>query len=96
MAKITITIDGDNLTDNQSAAPTKVEKENKKFFIIMRNCNFDEQSWVEFVSDNYITAVNKLRCLRSSDNNDYSFKLLIQDENETIIPCNGTDYDIDK
>lgn len=29
MAKITITIDGDNVTINQSAAPTKVEKENK-------------------------------------------------------------------
>lgn len=96
MAKIIITIDGDNVTVNQSVTPTKVEKENKKFFIIMRDCNFDEQSWVEFVSDNYITAVNKLRCLRSSDNNDYSFKLFIQDENETIIPCDGTDWDIDK
>ena len=96
MAKITITIDGDNVTINQSATPTKMEKENKKFFIIMRDCNFDERSWIEFVSDNYITAVNKLRCLRSSDNNDYSFKLLIQDENETIIPCNGTDWDIDR
>lgn len=62
----------------------------------MCNCNFDEQSWVSFVSDNYITAVNKLKCLKSSDNNDYSYRLLIQDENETIIPCNGTDWDIDK
>ena len=96
MAKIIITIDGENVTVNQSTAPTKVEKENKKFFIIMSYCNFDEQSWVEFVSDNYIAAANKLRCLRSSDNNDYSFKLLIQDENETIIPCNGTNWDIDK
>ena len=96
MAKITITIDGDNVTINQSVVPTKVEQENKKFFIIMRDCNFDESSWVEFVSDNYITAVNKLRCLRSSDNNDYSYRLLIQDENETIKSCNGTDYDIDK
>lgn len=96
MAKIIITIDGDNVTVNQSATPTKVEKENKKFFIIMRYCNFDEQSWVEFVSDNYITAANKLKCLRSSDNDDYFYRLLIQDENETIIPCNGTDYDIDK
>lgn len=96
MAKITITIDGDNITINQSDAPTKVEKENKKFFIIMCNCNFDEQSWVSFVSDNYITAIDKLKCLRSSDNNDYSYRLLIQDENETIIPCNGTDWDIDR
>lgn len=90
MAKITITIDGDNVTVNQSAAPTKVEQENKKFFIVIRKDKYDESSWVEFVSDNYITAVNKLRCLRSSDNNDYYYKLLMQDENETIIPCNDT------
>ena len=95
MAKITITIDGDNITVNQSAAPTKVEQENKKFFIIISYCNFDEHSCVEFVSDNYITAVNKLRCLRSNDNNDYYYKLLMQDENETIIPCNDTAWDID-
>ena len=96
MAKITITIDGDDVTINQSATPTKVKQENKKFFIIMCNCNFDEQSWVEFVSDNYITAANKLRCLRNSYNNYYFYKLFMQDENETIIPCNGTDWDIDK
>ena len=95
MSKIIITIDGDNVTVNQSAAPTKVEQDNKKFFIIISYCNFDEKSYVEFVSDNYITAVNKLRCLRSSDNN-YFYRLLMQDENETIIPCNGTDWDIDK
>ena len=95
MAKITIVIDGDNVTVNQSAAPTKVEQENKKFFIIMRDCNFNEKSCVEFVSDNYITAVNKLRCLRSSDNEDYYYKLLMQDENEAIIPCNDTAWDID-
>ena len=94
MAKITITIDGDNVTVNQSAAPTKVEQENKKFFIIISYCNFDEKSCVEFVSDNYITAVNKLKCLRSSDNN-YFYRLLMQDENETIIPCNNTAWDID-
>ena len=94
MAKIIITIDGDNVTVNQSAAPTKVEQDNKKFFIIIRYCNFDEKSYVEFVSDNYITAVNKLRCLRSSDNN-YFYRLLMQDENETIIPCNDTAWDID-
>ena len=96
MAKITIVIDGDNVTVNQSAAPTKVEKENKKFFIIMRNCNFDEQSWVEFVSDDYITIANKLKCLRSNDNTDYSYRLLMQDENSTIISCDGTYWDIDK
>lgn len=95
MAKITITIDGDNVTINQSAAPTKVEQKNKKFFIIMGDCDFDEHSWVEFVSDDYITAANKLRCLRSSDDNDYSYRLLMQDENETIVPCNDTAWDID-
>ena len=95
MAKITITIDGDNVTVNQSAAPTKVEKNNKTFFIIIRDYNSNERSCIEFVSDNYITAVNKLRCLRSSDNNDYYYKLLMQDENETIIPCNDTAWDID-
>ena len=94
MVQITIQIDGDKVTVNQSAAPTKVEQENKKFFIIISYCNFDEHSCVEFVSDNYITAVNKLRCLRSSDN-DYYYKLLMQDENETIIPCNDTAWDID-
>ena len=95
MAKIIITIDGDNVTVNQSAAPTKVEQESKKFFIIVSYGNFDEHSWIEFVSDNYITAVNKLRCLRSSDNNDYYYELLMQDENETITPCNDTAWDID-
>lgn len=95
MAKITIVIDGDNVTVNQSATPTKVEKENKKFFIIVSYSNSDERSCVEFVSDNYITAVNKLRCLRSSDNNDYYYKLLMQDENETIMTCNDTAWDID-
>ena len=94
MAKITITIDGDNVTVNQSAVPTKVEQD-KKFFIIISYCNFDEHSCVEFVSDNYITAVNKLRCLRCSDNEDYYYKLLMQDENETIMPCNDTAWDID-
>lgn len=90
MAKITITIDGDNVTINQNAAPTKVEKENKKFFIIVSYSNFDEQSWVEFVSDDYIAAANKLRCLKSN-NNDYYYKLLMQDEIGNIFPCNGTD-----
>ena len=95
MAKITITIDGDGVTINQSAAPTKVEQKNKKFFIIMRDCNFDERSWVEFVSDDYISASDKLKCLKSNNNNDYYYKLLMQDENETIIPCNDTAWDID-
>lgn len=96
MAKITIVIDGDNVTINQSVAPTKVEKKNKKFFIIIRDYNFDESSWVEFVSDDYISAANKLTCLRSEDDNDCSYRLLMQDENDTIISCKGTEWDIDK
>ena len=51
MAKITIMIDGDNVTINQSTTPTKVEKNNKKFFIIMREDKFYETSWIEFVTD---------------------------------------------
>ena len=93
MAKITIMIDGDNVTINQSAIPTKVEKENKKFFIIIRKDKYDEASWVEFVTDDYITAANKFRCVSCDD--EYIYKLLMQ-ENDTIIPCNGTDWDIDK
>ena len=41
MAKITIMINGDNVTINQSVAPTKVEQNNKKFFIIMREEKYD-------------------------------------------------------
>lgn len=95
MVQITIQIDGDKVTVNQSAAPTKVEK-NKKFFIIMGF--FEEQSWIEFVSDDYITAANKLRCLRynSCNDNSCSYSLLIQYEDERILPCNGTDWDIDR
>ena len=90
-----ITYNHEGETIYLKVTPTKVEQENKKFFIIISYCNFDEHSCVEFISDNYITAVNKLRCLRSSDNNDYYYKLLMQDENETIIPCNDTAWDID-
>ena len=35
MVKIIITIDGDNVTVNQSAAPTKVENTTKKYFIVI-------------------------------------------------------------
>lgn len=94
MAKITITIDGDDVTINQSATPTKVEKENKNFFIIIRKDKYDEASWVEFVTDDYITATNKFRCVSYDD--EYIYKLYMQDENENIIPCNGTAWDIDK
>ena len=89
-------IDGENVTVNQSTTPTKVEQDNKKFFIIIRKDKYDESSWVEFVSDDYITIANKLKCLRSNDDTDYSYKLLMQDENSTIISCDGTYWDIDK
>ena len=74
MAKITITIDGDNVTVNQSAAPTKVETSaSKRYFIVMGH--YDEDSWVNLVTENYIEAANMLRDLRYScevDNCSYS------------------------
>lgn len=91
MTKITITIDGDNVTINQSAAPTKVEKENKKFFIIMRKCKHSEDSWVEFVTDNYLTAVDKIRGYGYDA--EYIYKLYVQNEDETMSPCSWTDCD---
>ena len=93
MVKITITIDGDNVTVNQSATPTKVEQKNKKFFIIIRKDKYDEASWVEFVTDDYITAANKFRCVSCDD--EYIYKLLMQDENGNVLPCNDTAWDID-
>ena len=60
MAKITIMIDGNNVTINQSATPTKVEQKNKKFFIIMREEKYNETSWIEFVSDDYSKILTKL------------------------------------
>lgn len=35
MVKITITIDGENVTVNQSDAPTKVEDSTKRYFIVI-------------------------------------------------------------
>ena len=83
MAKIIITIDGDNITVNQSTTPTKVEKENKKFFIIMREEKYDETSWVEFVSDDYSKILTKLY---NCNNNKYDYKVLLQDEKGNIKP----------
>ena len=83
MAKITITINGDNVTINQNIAPTKVEQKNKKFFIIMREEKYDRTSWVEFVSDDYIKIITKLR---DCNNNKYNYKVLLQDERENIKP----------
>ena len=93
MAKITIMINGDNVTINQSVAPTKVEQKNKKFFIIMREEKYDGTSWVEFVSDDYSKILTKLY---NCKDNKYNYKVLLQDEKGNILPCNGTDWDIDR
>ena len=94
MVKITITIDGDNVTVNQSVTPTKVEQKNKEFFIVIRKDKYDKTSWVEFVTDDYITAVNKFKDMRCD--NKYIYRLYKQDEKGNILSCHGSDYDIDK
>ena len=81
MAKITIMINGDNVTINQSVAPTKVEQNNKKFFIIMREEKYDRTSWVEFVSDDYSKILTKLY---NCKDNEYDYKVLLQDEKGNI------------
>ena len=75
MAKITITIDGDKVTVNQSAAPTKVETSTtKRYFIVIGH--YGDSSWVELVTEDYIDAVNKLKDLRHScKDNNYSYTL---------------------
>ena len=94
MVQITIQIDGDKVTVNQSAAPTKVETSNsKRYFIVMRD--FDEMSWVELVTENYIEAANKLKDLRYSCDDGYSYRLMIQ-ENGKITSCKNTNWDIDR
>lgn len=93
MVKITITIDGDNVTVNQSATPTKVENTTKRYFIVM--AHYGESSWVDLITENYIEAVNILKCLRYSYTNDNYYTLHVQ-ENGQIKACNGTDFDIDK
>lgn len=95
MVQITIQIDGDKVTINQSATPTKVETPRpKRYFIVMGH--FDESSWVNLVTENYIEAANTLRDLRySCEDDNCSYNLLIQ-ECGKIIPCNGSDWDIDK
>ena len=76
MAKITITIDGDKVTINQSVAPTKVEQKNKKFFIIMREEKYDRTSWVEFVSDDYskIVKLTEISIMDRYSNGSYIIK----------------------
>ena len=95
MVQITIQIDGDKVTVNQSAAPTKVETSaSKRYFIVMGH--YDEESWVNLVTENYIEAANTLRDLRySCEDDNCSYSLLMQ-ECGKIIPCNGSDWDIDR
>lgn len=89
MVQITIQIDGDKVTVNQSATPTKVETSaSKRYFIVMGY--FEKMSWVELVSEDYIEAANMLRNLRYSCDGDYYYSIHMQ-ENGQIIPCNGTD-----
>ena len=92
MAKITITINGDNVTINQSTAPTKVEQKNKKFFIIMREEKYNNISWVEFVSDDYSKILTKLY---NCKDNEYNYKVLLQDERGNIKPLMTLFGDID-
>ena len=95
MVQITIQIDGDKVTVNQSAAPTKVETSaSKRYFIVMGH--YDEDSWVNLVTENQIEAANMLRDLRYSCEVDNCFYSLLMQENGQIIPCNGTDWDIDR
>ena len=92
MAKITIMINGDNVTINQSASSTKVEQKNKKFFIIMREEKYDGTSWVEFVSDDYSKILTKLY---NCKDNEYNYKVLLQDERGNIKPLMTLFGDID-
>ena len=92
MAKITIVIDGDNVTINQNIAPTKVEQKNKKFFIIMREEKYNGTSWVEFVSDDYNKILTKLY---NCKDNEYNYKVLLQDERGNIKPLMTLFGDID-
>ena len=95
MVQITIQIDGDKVTVNQSAAPTKVEtSKSKRYFIVMGH--FEEHSWVELVSEDYIEAANTLRDLRYSCTDVACYYSLLMQECGKIIPCNGSDWDIDK
>ena len=82
MVKITIMIDSNNVTVDQNDT-TKTD--NKKFFIITRDNKYDEGSFVEFVTDDYITAVNKLKDLITNKTDlSYTYAFCIQDENGVI------------
>ena len=95
MTKITIMINGDHVTINQSATPTKVETSTtKRYFIVIGH--YGDSSWVELVTEDYIEAANMLKDLRySCKDSNYSYSLSMQ-EDRRVIPCNGTDWDIDR
>ena len=92
MAKITIVIDSDNIIVNQSVTPTKVEQDNKKFFILIREEKYNNISWVEFVSDDYSKILTKLY---NCKDNEYNYKVLLQDERGNIKPLMTLFGDID-
>ena len=74
--------------------PTKVETSaSKRYFIVMGH--YDEDSWVNLVTENYIEAANKLKDLRCSCDDGYSYRLMIQ-ENGKITSCKNTNWDIDR
>lgn len=75
-------------------ALVNIEQKNKEFFIVIRKNKYDEASWVEFVTDDYITAINKFKAVRCDSN--YIYRLYKQDEKGNILSCHGSDYDIDK
>ena len=80
--------------ETQNATPVNTEQKNKEFFIINRENKYDEVSWVEFVTDDYIAAVNKLKAVRCD--NEYFYRLYKQDEKGNILSCHGSNYDINK
>ena len=78
----------------QNTTSINTEQKNKEFFIVIRKDKYDEASWVEFVTDDYIAAVNKFKDMCCD--NEYIYRLYKQDENGNILSCHGSDYDIDK
>ena len=78
----------------QNTISTNAERKNKEFFIVIRKDKHDEASRVEFVTDDYIAAINKFKDIRC--NNEYIYRLYKQDEKGNILSCHGSDYDIDK
>ena len=96
MVQITIKIDGDKVTVNQSATPTKVEQNNKKFFIVISEEKYDGTLKVEFITDDYTEAINKLKDLRYSCNSRYYTYNLLMQEDRKVMPCKGVDWNTDR